>query len=34
MLASFAFVSGCLLVLSTVFGAFGGLMRTRRGTAA
>jgi hypothetical protein len=31
VLACFAFVSASLLVLSTVFGAFGGLMRTRRG---
>jgi hypothetical protein len=30
MLACFGFVSAGLLVLSTVFGAFGGLMRTRR----
>ena len=33
MLACFAFLSACLLVLSTVFGAFGGLMRMRRGPA-
>jgi hypothetical protein len=33
MLVCFGFVSACLLALSTVFGAFGGLMRTRRGPA-
>jgi hypothetical protein len=30
MLSGFAFLAGILLVLSTVFGAFGGLLRTRR----
>jgi len=30
MLAGFAFVSACLLVLSTLGGAFAGLLRMRR----
>jgi hypothetical protein len=33
MLAGFAFVSACLLVLSTLGGAFAGLLRMRRGPA-
>jgi hypothetical protein len=33
MLAAFAFVSTGLLVLSTVGGAFAGLLRMRRGPA-
>jgi hypothetical protein len=34
MLALFAFVSACLLVMSAVGGAFAGLLRTRRGHVA
>jgi hypothetical protein len=34
MLALFAFLSACLLVMSAVGGAFAGLLRTRRGPVA
>jgi hypothetical protein len=34
MLAGFAMVSGILLVLSTVGGAVGGFLRTRRKVSA
>jgi hypothetical protein len=33
MLGVFGFVSACLLLLSTLGGAFAGLLRTRRGPA-
>jgi hypothetical protein len=34
MLAGFAMVSGFLMLLSTIGGAVGGLLRTRRGASA